>query len=63
MGRRVVTPAEKAAKAKYLKKVLRVNFQVNPDTDGDIYEKLKGEKNKQGYLKKLVREDLKKQPD
>lgn len=54
------TKALKEAKARYEKKALKVNFRINPDTEGDIFEQLKKQGNKTGYLKRLIREDLKK---
>lgn len=63
MGRKPklkTTRAERAAIAKYEKKALRVNFKVNPDTERDIFEQLKKQDNKQGYIKRLIRQDLQK---
>lgn len=33
-------------------------LKLNIKTDKDIIDKLKSEKNKQGYIKKLIRDDI-----
>lgn len=38
----------------------KVTFKFNTGTDADILAKLDGVNNKQGYIKQLIREDLKK---
>lgn len=38
----------------------RMNFKFNLKTDADILEKLDSVPNKQGYLKELIRADIKK---
>ena len=38
----------------------RINLKLNKKTDADIIKRLEAEKNIQGYLKKLIREDMKK---
>jgi hypothetical protein len=50
------TPQQKY-KAKTIK---QYPLQINRITENDIYLKMESEKNKQGYLKSLVRKDIKK---
>ena len=46
--------------AKYTKKsVVQFNIRLVKATDGDIIEKLDNVGNKQGYIKQLIRKDLK----
>ena len=46
---------------KYEKKnVTQIKFSFNNVTDKDIIEHIKNQKNKQGYIKQLIREDMKK---
>lgn len=42
------------------KNVVRTNLKLNKKTDADILEKLNKVPNKQGYIKNLIREDIKK---
>lgn len=55
----MVSDAQKKATAKY-QAVNRRRFQVvvNRKTEGDLLEWLEGVKNVSGYLKNLVREDM-----
>lgn len=47
--------------ARYDEKNTRiVKMKLNLKTDRDILEKLDSEPNKQGYIKKVIREDIKK---
>lgn len=56
-----MTPAEKKAKAKYDRKnTIQVKLKLNKNTDKDIIEALENSSNKQGYIKRLIREDLQK---
>lgn len=51
--------AQNAAKARYDKEnTKRVKFKLNFKTDADILAKLEAEPNIQGYLKRLIREDI-----
>ena len=54
-----LTDAQRRAKAKYksqkVKKIL-VEFYA---TDTELWEKLQAQDNKQGYIKELIRKDLK----
>lgn len=38
----------------------RINLKLNIKTDADIIKQLESQPNIQGYLKKLIREDMKK---
>jgi hypothetical protein len=56
-----MTPAEKRAKEKYdSKNTVQIKLKLNLKTDKDILETLKRSGNKQGYIKRLIREDLQK---
>lgn len=50
-----VTPQEKYDK----KNCKPVYLKLNKTTDADILQKLESESNVQGYIKRLIREDLK----
>ena len=53
------TKAELIAKAKYNKSKTRTYcLRLNLNTDKDIIEILDSVKSKQGYIKKLIREDI-----
>ena len=55
-----MTPAEKRAKAKYDENnTIQVKLKLNLNTDKDIIEALERSGNKQGYIKELIRRDLK----
>lgn len=38
----------------------RINLKLNKKTDDDIIQHLESQENIQGYLKRLIREDMKK---
>ena len=42
------------------KNVTQIKFSFNNVTDKDIIEHIKNQKNKQGYIKQLIKEDIKK---
>ena len=55
-----MTPAQKRAKEKYDKaNTVQVKIKLNLNTDSDIIEALERSGNKQGYIKELIRNDLK----
>lgn len=55
----MVTKAELKAQAKYDKKhTKQIGLKLNLNHDADILAKLNNEENKQGYIKDLIREDL-----
>lgn len=59
----MATEAQKRAVKKYDKdNVKGVFLKLNKNTDKDILEKLWSEENVQGYIKRLIREDIKKSP-
>lgn len=59
-----MTLAEKRAKDKYDKaNTKQVKLKLNVKTDADIIEALELSGNKQGYIKKLIREDLQKRKE
>lgn len=52
--------AQIAASLRYNEKnTIQVAFRLNKTHDADIIEKLANVENKQGYIKGLIREDLK----
>ena len=56
-----MTPAQKRAKAKYdQNNTVQIKLKLNLKTDADILEALERSENKQGYIKELIRADLKK---
>ena len=60
----MTTDAAKAAKAKYDAKTAKyLSLKLNRNTDGDIIQHLEQIENIQGYLKRLIREDMKKTGD
>jgi hypothetical protein len=58
----MTTEAAKAAKARYDAKTARyISLKLNQNTDRDLIEHLAKQENIQGYLKNLIREDMKKE--
>jgi hypothetical protein len=56
----MTTEAQKKAKRKYRRENSKqLNVEFNKKTDADILERLDQVENKQGYIKKLIREDIK----
>lgn len=61
------TEAQKRAQAKYQKKRNKKSvtksycFTFHHEHDQDIIERLQSQENKSGYVKRLIREDIKKQ--
>lgn len=57
----MTTEAAKAAKARYDAKTAKyISLKLNSNTDKDLIDHLAKQKNIQGYLKSLIREDMKK---
>ena len=57
----MATEAQKSASYKYDKNnTKRISLKFNLATDADILKKLEEEKNVQGYIKKLIRSDIRK---
>lgn len=55
----MTTEAQKRASAKYDETHTRqIKLKFNTATDADILNKLDNEKNKQGYIKELIRQDI-----
>lgn len=55
----MATAAQKAATTKYDKEnTIRLSLKLNKTTDADILEKLNQVESKQGYIKELIRQDL-----
>ena len=58
----MTTEASKAAKARYDAKTAKyISLKLNKNTDADIIDHLQTQENIQGYLKRLIREDIAKQ--
>ena len=53
-----LTEARKRAKAKYNEKVNKITVAFYP-TEAEIWNKLQSQENKQGYIKDLIRKDIK----
>lgn len=54
------TEAQRRAKEKYdSNNTTQLKLKLNNKTDADILEKLQNVPNKQGYIKGLIREDMK----
>lgn len=43
-------------------KIKQISFKLNRETDADMISHLEAQPNIQGYLKNLIREDMKKSP-
>ena len=57
----MTTEAAKAAKAKYDAKTAKYySMKLNQNTDRDMIEHLEQQESIQAYLKRLIREDMKK---
>lgn len=56
--KREITEAEKKAKAKYRKKTPQVTVTFYP-TETDLYNHISKQENKSGYIKDLIRKDMK----
>lgn len=60
----MATEAQKKARDKYNKEHYKVvNFKLNKKTEKDILEYLEAQPNKQGYIKELIKQDMKKMND
>ena len=54
------TEAQKRAREKYEKtNTIQLKMKLNRNTDADILAKLESVDNKQGYIKELIRDDIK----
>ena len=53
-----LTEARKRAKAKYNEKVSKVTIEFYP-AEAELLEKVKSQPSQQGYIKDLIRKDLK----
>ena len=53
--------AVKAAQARYEEKTKSYHFKCHIERDADIIAALEARDNKNGYIKELIREDMKKQ--
>lgn len=57
----MVKESQKRASEKYdAANTVQVKIKLNKNTDADVIEKLDKSGNKQGYIKGLIREDIKK---
>ena len=56
----MTTEAQKRAQEKYdSENTVQIKMKLNRTTDKDILEKLESVENKQGYIKSLIRADVK----
>ena len=56
----MVSDAKKAAKARYdAKTAYKVSLKLNTNTDAELIELLKSQPNVQGFLKELIRKEMK----
>lgn len=56
-----MTQAQRRAQARYDKRNTRqINLKLNFHTDADVLEKLESVDSMQGYIKRLIREDVEK---
>ena len=53
----MLTDAQKKAKAKFLKKVTKVQIEFYPQ-DAELLQKVNEQPNKQAYIKELIKKDL-----
>lgn len=59
-GDTMTTEAQKRATAKYQKReVMQIILKLNRKTDADIIEILSKQDNRQGFIKKLIRDSIK----
>lgn len=55
----MTSEAQLNAVKKYKQKVKRITIDFHP-TEEDLWEHIQNQPNKQGYIKKLIREDIEK---
>ena len=56
----MVSDAQKKASARYdLKNTVQIKLKLNKQSDKDVLDKLEEVDNKQGYIKGLIRDDIK----
>lgn len=54
-----MTSSKMEAEARYKSRVIKqCKIDLNRNTDGDIIAWLEGKDNRQGYIKRLIREDM-----
>ena len=58
---RMVSEAQKRAKSKYDAKTVQYVFRLRLESDADVIQRLRRVQNKTDYLRKLVREDIKRE--
>lgn len=51
------TKAQRAAMARYNQKTVQVLVRVNPETERAVYDRLMSQRNKCGYIKRLIARD------
>ena len=55
----MTSQAQRNATAKYdAQNTIQIHLKLNVNTDQDIIKKLESVESKQGYIKKLIREDI-----
>lgn len=61
MARKKIEDGYKTPQDRYrAQNIKRMEIKLDIKTDGDILEQLEGIANKQGYIKSLIRQDIKK---
>lgn len=61
MGRKKIEDGYKTPQDRYrAQNIKRMEIKLDIKTDGDILAQLEGIANKQGYIKSLIRQDIKK---
>lgn len=61
MARKKIEDGYKTPQDRYrAQNIKRMEIKLNIKTDGDILAQLEGIANKQGYIKSLIRQDIKK---
>ena len=58
---RMVSEAQKRAKSKYDAKTVQYVVRLRLESDADVIQRLRRVQNKTDYLRKLVREDIKRE--
>ena len=53
----MLTDAQKRAKAKYNEKVTKITIEFYPQ-DAELLQKVNEQPNKQGYIKELIKKDI-----
>ena len=59
-----LTESKKRANQKYIEShIIRFPLNLNIGTDTDVIDRLSKQESKNGYIKQLIRDDIKRNPD